>query len=78
MIHEVLSQAVPETRRVQKPVEREILEAVMGVVTPGALQVLRISEAVMASPVVSPQGKAAAELVGSLAVLYFFIKLVEE
>lgn len=50
----------------------------MGVVTPGALQVLRIGEAVKASPSVSGQGKAAADIAMRLAVLYFFIKLSEQ
>jgi hypothetical protein len=72
------SQAIYRPQPAPKPVGREIFEAVMGAVTPGALQVLRLSEVALASPTLSPQAKAGAELVGGLAILYFFIKLVEE
>lgn len=78
MNNRMLRRATRRPQPARGPVGREILEAVMGLVTPGALQVLRFSEAVSASPSVSPQAKAVAELAGGLAILYFFIKLAEE
>ncbi len=56
----------------------ELLKIAMGIYTPGALQVFRLSEAVIASPSVSKEGRAVAEMVGGMAVLYFFLKVIEE
>jgi hypothetical protein len=65
-------------RQSQNPIGLELLKIAMGVFTPGALQVFRLSEAVIASPSVSKEGKAVAEIVGGLAVLYFFLKATEQ
>jgi hypothetical protein len=62
----------------QNSVGLELLKIAMGVFTPGALQVFRFSERVIASPSISKEGKAVAEIVGGLAVLYFFLKVAEQ
>lgn len=67
--------AIQPVPQVQKPISQELLEMVMGVISPRALQVFKVSEAAITSPAVSKQGKAVAEIAGGLAVLYFFIKL---
>lgn len=75
MNNRVRSQQFQQT---QNSVGLELLKIAMGIFTPGALQVFRLSEAVIALPSVSKEGKAVAEIAGGLAILYFFLKVTEQ